>query len=89
MHRAHVWISGKVQGVWFRDHTNKKAQQTGVAGWVQNLPDGRVEAVFEGPRDAVAEMIDWCHQGSPSAQVDDVAVVWENPGHLTRFEIRY
>ena len=88
MYRAHVWISGKVQGVWFRAHTEKKAYQTGIAGWVRNLPDGRVEAVFQGSHEAVAVMIDWCHQGSPSAQVDNVAVVWEDPEELTDFNIR-
>jgi len=87
MYCAHVWISGIVQGVWFRAHTEKKAQQSGSTGWVRNLPDGRVEAVFEGPKEVVEEMIEWCNQGSPNARVDDVAVIWEKPAYLPEFKI--
>jgi len=84
-----VWISGRVQGVWYRDHTKKAAHRQGVKGWVRNLPDERVEAVFEGPEQAVKNMIDWCHRGSPMARVEDVEVTWEEPEGCTDFEVRH
>ena len=87
--RAHVYISGRVQGVFFRDSTRHLARQYGVAGWVRNLPDGRVEAVFEGEKDAVQRLIDWCHQGPPGARVDRVDVEWqEYTGAFTDFTVR-
>lgn len=70
--QVHAFISGKVQGVWYRDATQKEADRQGVHGWVRNLEDGRVEAVFEGPIDAVDRMVAWCHDGSPNAHVADV-----------------
>ncbi|HZU06139.1 MAG TPA: acylphosphatase [Chloroflexota bacterium] len=79
--RAHVWISGHVQGVFFRSTTRQLASERGVAGWVRNLPDGRVEAVFEGPADAVQAMVDWCRQGPPGAVVTDVELRWEPLQH--------
>jgi acylphosphatase len=63
--RAHVFVSGKVQGVFYRDTTKQEADKRGVRGWVRNLKDGRVEAVFEGPADKVEEMVAWCKVGSP------------------------
>ena len=75
--RAHVFISGEVQGVYFRDHTRRKAQALGLTGWVRNGWDGRVEAVFEGEAKAVQQAVDWCSIGSPAAQVDDVEVSYE------------
>jgi len=75
--RAHVWITGRVQGVFFRTYTQDAAHRTGVAGWVRNLPDGRVEAVFEGDWDNVEKMIAWCHEGSPLCRVDKVEVIEE------------
>ncbi len=77
--RAHVWVSGRVQMVYFRGSTQAVAREQGLAGWVRNLPDGRVEAVFEGPRAAVQALVDWCHQGPPSARVERVEVQWEPP----------
>lgn len=65
MARARVFVSGKVQGVFYRDTTKQEAQKRGVRGWVRNLRDGRVEAVFEGPKDAVDAMVAWCRVGSP------------------------
>lgn len=65
MARAHVFISGKVQGVFYRDTTKKEADKRGVYGWVRNLRDGRVEAVFEGEAKAVDDMVAWCRVGSP------------------------
>lgn len=85
---AHVFVSGTVQGVFYRATTREQANKTGVDGWVRNLDDGRVEAVFEGPEDAVEEMIEWCHEGSARARVEDVTVRWEDPEGLDTFEIR-
>src|SRR6202022_3038739 len=64
MVRAHVFVSGKVQGVFYRDSTREEAQKRGVRGWVRNLRDGRVEAVFEGAPEAVDAMVAWCRVGS-------------------------
>jgi len=89
MKRAHVWISGRVQGVWFRAHTRDKAMELGIKGWVRNLPDGRVEAVFEGEEEQVKKMIEWCYVGSPLAKVDDVQVKWEEPRNEFDFIIKY
>ena len=86
--RAHVFVSGRVQGVYYRATTREKAGETGVAGWVKNLDDGRVEAVFEGERAAVEAMIEWCHTGSPRARVDDVEVEYGDPKGIERFEVR-
>lgn len=77
--RAHVTIDGRVQGVNFRFATQQQAATTGVAGWVRNLDDGRVEAVFEGPRAAVGRMVSWCYGGPRYARVDKVDVRWESP----------
>lgn len=87
--RAHVFVSGQVQGVYYRANTRDEATSQGVDGWVKNLDDGRVEAVFEGPRRAVDAMIEWCHEGSPRAKVRDVDAEYEEPEGLTGFDIRY
>jgi acylphosphatase len=86
--RAHVFVSGRVQGVFYRATTQEQAQERGVDGWVRNLDDGRVEAVFEGPEDAVDGMVEWCHEGSSRARVDDVEAEYGEPGGLHGFEIR-
>lgn len=87
--RARVSISGRVQGVFFRDSAREKAEGLGLAGWVTNLPDGRVEALFEGPSESVREMVDWCEQGPPQASVEDVAVDFQEArGDLQGFEVR-
>jgi acylphosphatase len=86
--RAHVWISGRVQGVAFRWETARVAERHAVGGWVRNLPDGRVEAVFEGPREAVEAVVDWCRQGPALARVDDLLLHGEPPtGRERRFQI--
>lgn len=77
--RAHVFISGRVQGVNFRTHTRDQARRAGVEGWVRNLHDGRVEAVFEGNRASVQRMVSWCYSGPSTAQVEQVEVEWEPP----------
>lgn len=85
--RAHVWISGKVQGVGYRLSTEKEAIELGVSGWVKNLPDGRVEAVLEGETTAVKQMIQWCYEGPSAAVVKDVTVEWETPQGLAEFQV--
>ena len=86
--RAHVFVSGTVQGVYYRATTRGRATEAGVDGWVKNLPDGRVEAVFEGEKATVESMVEWCHEGSPAARVEDVAVEYEESRGLDGFEIR-
>jgi acylphosphatase len=76
--RAHIFVSGRVQGVFFRQGTDKKAKELGIFGWVQNLADDRVEAIFEGDKDKVEEMINWAKRGPIFARVDNLAVDWEN-----------
>lgn len=86
--RAHVYVSGIVQGVAFRYYAQHKAGELGVSGWVKNLSDGRVEAVFEGDPDRVDEIVDWCESGPSSADVEEVTVEDETPEGLTGFEVR-
>jgi acylphosphatase len=88
--RRRVLISGMVQGVWFRAYTRDAARNAGVTGWVRNLPDGRVEAVFQGTSEQVSQVIDWCRKGSPGSWVKDVEVHEESPGtEFSSFEIMY
>ena len=88
--RAHVIISGKVQGVFYRASTRDKAVRIGVTGWVKNLPGGNVEAVFQGEKNKVMQMIEWCKKGPAYSKVDDVSVTWEEPsGEFGNFEVRY
>jgi Acylphosphatases len=87
--RAHVFVSGRVQGVYYRASTRDAARERGVDGWVTNLDDGRVEAVFEANTDAVEAMCEWCETGSRAAEVDDVAVKMESPEGLDGFEVRW
>lgn len=87
--RARVVVSGKVQGVFFRDSARQKARELGLSGWVENLPDGRVEAVFEGPSEKVREAVRWCETGPPFAQVEDVRADYGPAGgDLSGFEVR-
>jgi acylphosphatase len=87
--RVHVLVSGRVQGVFFRDSTRSQAEQFGLNGWVRNTEDGRVEAVFEGDSEAVRQMVEWCESGPSSADVDDVSVEQETPsGEFSGFEVR-
>lgn len=88
--RAHVIVSGRVQGVFFRAETKRAADRIGVAGWVRNRPEGTVEAVFEGEKKKVEAAVNWCRQGSPASQVTNVAVIWEPfEGTSRSFEISY
>jgi acylphosphatase len=86
--RAHVWISGQVQGVAYRVSAAKIATHLGLVGWVRNLPDGRVEAIFEGEEAAVESMLRWCHEGPPEAIVEQVRASYETPEGLQSFNIR-
>lgn len=88
MRRARIWVSGKVQGVWYRATTVEVAQNLGLTGWVKNLPDGRVEIVAEGPKDSLDKLIAWCHEGPPLAIVGEVKVIWEPyTGEFSTFSI--
>jgi acylphosphatase len=77
--RVRVWIAGRVQGVWYRSNARTKAIELGLKGWVKNLWDGRVEAVFEGETQAIKEIIEWCKKGPPLAKVRQIEVKWEEP----------
>ena len=85
--RCRVLVSGRVQGVFFRDTCRRMAEQHGVNGWVRNLPDGRVEAVFEGPAEEVRRLVEWSRHGPRSAAVEDVHVEAEQPEGVTGFRI--
>jgi acylphosphatase len=88
--RYHVYISGRVQGVFFRANTWKRACELALTGWVRNLPDDRVEAVFEGEQQDAEAMLAWCRTGTPPARVDHVDVAEESgAGDLTSFDIVY
>jgi acylphosphatase len=86
--RYRLVISGRVQGVFFRETCRRLAQQHGVSGWVRNLTDGRVEAVFEGPAEDVRCLVEWSRQGPRSAVVDDVSVQPEPPEGISGFQVR-
>jgi acylphosphatase len=86
--RAHVFITGIVQGVLFRESARKEAISRGVAGWIRNLDDGQVEAVFEGEKDRVNEVVMWCYTGPSYAKVQNVKLDWEDyTGEFTSFVI--
>jgi len=88
--RAHVIISGRVQGVFFRSETKREAERHGVKGWVRNLSDGRVEAVFEGEEESVTRLVEFCERVPPDAEVTSATVIWEHyRGEFKGFEIRY
>ncbi|MDD5472588.1 MAG: acylphosphatase [Candidatus Methanoperedens sp.] len=87
--RVHVFISGIVQGVFFRSSTKDKAEELGITGWVRNLPDGRVEAVFEGEKENVKKMVVWCRKGPEYARVLGVEVIPEPyKGEFSGFLLR-
>jgi acylphosphatase len=86
--RAHLVVSGRVQGVFFRAETHDQAVALGLTGWVKNSPDGDVEAVAEGSRDQIEKLIAWCRLGPPHAEVSNVSVTWdEYTGEFDRFKI--
>lgn len=88
--RAHAFVEGRVQGVFFRSKTEVEARRRNVFGWVKNTTDGRVEAVFEGDREDVEKVIDFCRGGPPGARVTKVDVKWKNyTGEFQDFRIHY
>lgn len=88
--RAHIFINGLVQGVFFRQNTLNKARELGIFGFVRNLPDGRVEAVFEGDKDKINEMIKWTKEGPESAIVNNQEINWEEyKEEFNDFKIKY
>ncbi len=90
MTRAHVFIEGRVQGVGFRHFTKKTAVRHGINGWVRNLSDGRVEAVFEGAEEKVEKVIDACRQGPPISKVENLNVDWEEyEDEFDQFEVAF
>jgi len=88
--RTHVFVTGRVQGVFFRAETRREAKKHNVKGWVRNLSDGRVEAVFEGEDNDVKILIHFCKQGPPGARITNADVIWERySGEFKDFEMRY
>lgn len=88
--RAHVFVHGRVQGVFFRGTAQDYGRSLNVTGWVRNLPDGRVEGMFEGPRERVEAMVDWCRHGPPHAQVEGLEVTWHPPtGEFTTLRVTF
>lgn len=85
--RRRVVVDGRVQGVFFRETCRREADAAGAGGWVKNRPDGKVEAVFEGPPEAVERLVDWCREGPPSARVVRVTVQDEAPRGDQRFRV--
>jgi acylphosphatase len=86
--RAHVRVHGAVQGVFFRVETRDRARSLGISGWVRNLRDGAVEAVFEGPEERVESMVEWCRRGPAGARVQSVDVDWEDPVREEGFAVQ-
>ncbi len=87
--RVHVFISGKVQGVFFRSGTKERAEELNLTGWVRNLADGRVEAVFEGEEKNVENMVQWCRRGPDYAVVEEIEVIPEQyKGEFNSFALR-
>ena len=88
--RAHLIITGIVQGVFFRMETQRAANKYGVNGWVRNQRDGSVEAVVEGPKENVESLIEWCRHGPPRATVNDVDIGWEQyRGEFSEFRVSH
>lgn len=81
-------ISGRVQGVFFRGTCQEVAREHGVSGWIRNLPDGKVEAVFEGPAEDVRRLVEWSRQGPRTAVVENVRVQAEPPEGISGFQVR-
>lgn len=88
--RVHIFVSGRVQGVFFRSETKEKAQQLGLTGWVRNLADGRVEIVAEGEKEKLEELVNWAKRGPAIARVNGLDLEWEGyQGEFENFEIKY
>ena len=90
MKRVHVYVSGRVQGVLFRADTRRAAADLNLTGWVSNMADGRVEALFEGEDESVNKMLKWCHVGPPAARVEEVIITKEpHTSEFRDFSIKY
>ena len=90
MKRVRVYVSGRVQGVFFRAETQRAATNYNLTGWVRNLADGRVEALLEGEGKSVDKMLEWCRKGPPAARVENVSVTEESyTGEFNNFTIKY
>jgi acylphosphatase len=88
--RAHVFVSGRVQGVYYRSYAMDAARELNLTGWVRNIRGGRVEMVLEGEEEAVQEMLEWCWRGSPSSRVSNVEAEWDEPtGEYDDFTVTY
>ena len=88
--QVHVWVSGIVQGVFFRAHTRQVAQSLHLTGWVRNLHDGRVEIIAQGTKDALERLVEWCQHGPAMSRVDKTELRWEDITEtFTEFRIRY
>jgi len=88
--RARVYVSGRVQGVFFRNEIANLAERLGVTGWVRNLSDGRVEALFEGEKEKIEEEVEFCKRGPPGASVQNLQVKWEDyTGEFREFNVLY
>lgn len=87
MVRRHVWVEGRVQGVWYRGSCAEQARALGVRGWARNLPDGRVEVVAEGDDGDVRRLVEWCRKGPPAAMVTGIEDRTEVPEGLSGFSV--
>jgi acylphosphatase len=87
LRRAHVVVTGQVQGVFFRGSLRDRAHALGIAGWVRNTAEGSVEAALEGPGERVESLVDWCRRGPRGAAVEDVSVTWEDPRGEAGFSV--
>jgi len=90
MKRLHLFVTGRVQGVFFRASTRDTARSLGLTGWVRNLSDGRVEGLFEGDQEALSRLLEWCRVGPPGSAPEKLDPEWENyRGEFEDFRIRY
>jgi len=88
--RAHIVVTGRVQGVFFRDSTRRIAEELGIFGWVRNLNDSRVEVVLEGEKEIIEKLIEWTKKGPVLARVNSIEIEWQDyKGEFKNFEIRY
>jgi acylphosphatase len=88
--RAHIFVFGKVQGVFFRENTRKKAAEFELSGFVKNLPNGKVEAVFEGEQEKIEKIIQWIKKGPEAAQIENIEIDWQDyKEEFKNFEIRH
>ena len=87
--RIHIFISGSVQGVFFRAYLKKQAEKLNLTGWARNLADGRVEAVFEGAEKQIKTIMELCQKGSPASEVEKIEITKEKEESLRKFEIKY